>query len=132
MVEVLVVIGVLAVGLLAISASVIYGLKANQHGARLTEAGAHGENLINRIRLQNLPFTAPINDAVSARVPLNAPPFAAFFPANTPFTRSIQMQQLSGVPTNYQYDLSRVTVTLYWSERGVEQSMQLVTLHRRP
>jgi hypothetical protein len=132
MVEILVVIGVLCVGLLAISAAVIYGLKAEQHGAPLTEAANHGENLVNRIRLQNIPFTAPINDAPTARVPLNAAPFTAFFPAGTPYTRSIQMQQLSLDPNNYQYDLSRVTVTLYWQERAGEQSLQLLSVHRRP
>lgn len=136
LIEVLIAVGVLGIGILSLVAALAYGSRAGGYAGRLSEATGYGRELINLIRSQNIPFNSPINDAPSARVALDAPPFGGLLPSGTSFTRNIQMQRLKaatdGGSDDYRFDLYRVTVMIYWRERDVEKHVRLDALHRKP
>ncbi|MCA9794190.1 MAG: hypothetical protein KC910_20420, partial [Candidatus Eremiobacteraeota bacterium] len=89
-------------------------------------------DLLDLVRVGNLPEVAPINDPATARVPLEAAPFTANFAAGTGYTRNLQMVRQDTNPANYGYLLFEVTVNLYWESKGVEHSVTLKGLHRAP
>lgn len=135
--EVLFAILVLAVGILAVSSAMGYGLRGGNQGARITEATGYARRLIDEVRTRDLPFVTPINDAPSARVALNAAPFggASALPANTNMTRNISMSLLkaakTGAPDDYKADLAEITVRVYWWEKHAEKFVELKAVHRR-
>lgn len=140
-VELLIAVGVLAVGILGVCATFGYALRAETHAGRLSEATGHARQLVELIRVRNLPFQydpgmppadSGLNDTASQRRPLNGAPFASDLPASTGLSRNIRIERVSTDTSDYRYNLARVTVTVYWQDRGGEKRVQLVSVHRRP
>ncbi len=135
--EVLFAIGIIAVGILAVVSAVAFGLRGGQQGARVTEGTAYARRLIDECRSRNLPFVAPLNDGAAARVALDNAPFGgpSGMPANTGMTRNLTMVPLkaakTGAADDYKADLAEIRVRVYWSEKGVEKSVDMRALHRR-
>lgn len=138
--EILVAVGVLAIGLLTLVGAVAYGLSVASEGEKHHQAVEHARRLIALTRARDLPYTQPtvppgptsgINDAPSVRRPLGAPPFAGDgFPPDAGFERNIR---LDWDYPGYRADrLVKVTVTLYWQSKGRERSLTLTGVHKQP
>lgn len=136
---------VLTVGIMGVFASFAFGIQASRQGGRMTQAVSWNRQIVEMIRVRNLPFTvatlpAPalsgLNDAVDMpfkeRNDLNAPPFSNDLPAGTGFKRSIQMRRLSTDASDYRYTIAEITSTLHWMENGRPRKVTLRALHRQP
>lgn len=130
--EVIVAIGVLAIGLLAIAGTVIYSTRMEGRAGRATQALHYANQMVDLSKLYNLPKVAPINDAPAARQPINAPPFDQEIYANDLFRRNLTMTWVNSSPADYRHELYQVDVTIYWFERSKEESLHVVGLHRVP
>lgn len=130
--ETVVAVGVLGLVLLALVGVLISAFRGAQQAAKTDEALGVARQVLDLVRVGNLPEVAPINDPATARVPLEAAPFTANFPAGTGYTRNLQMVRQDTNPANYGYLLFEVTVNLYWESKGVEHSVTLKGLHRAP
>lgn len=137
LVEILVALGVLAIGILGVTAVFIFGISSTEHGKNLSKATTYGRDILEIIRTHGLiplagtippPASSGLNDPPSARVALNQSPhgsFAQAMPANTGFFRNIKTERASTDPTSHLYNVYKVTVTIYWKEKGVERSMEM-------
>ncbi|MBN9419154.1 hypothetical protein ABS71_14385 [bacterium SCN 62-11] len=130
--EVMVAIGVLSIGLLAIAGSVIYSTRMGGRAGRATEALHYANQMVDLSKLYNLPKVAPIQDAAAARRPINAPPFDMDIYANDLFRRNIHMTWVNSSASDYRNELYQVDVTIYWFEKNKEESLHVVGLHRCP
>ncbi|MBT9588234.1 prepilin-type N-terminal cleavage/methylation domain-containing protein [bacterium] len=130
--EVLLAMGVMAVGLLAIAGSVIYSTRMESRAGRSTQALHFANQLSDLSKLYNLPKNSPINDMTAARVALNAPPFSAEIYANDLFRRNIQMSWVNSSPSDYRNELYQIDVTVYWYEKSKEESIRVTSIHRAP
>lgn len=130
--EVIVAIGVLAIGLLAIAGTVIYSTRMEGRAGRATQALHYANQMVDLSKLYNLPKVAPINDAPVARRPLHAPPFHQEIYANDLFRRNVTMTWVNSSAGDYRNELYQVDVTIYWFERSKEESLHVVGLHRVP
>lgn len=145
-VELAVAIVVLAIGILGVFASFAYGLQSANHSARLSEAVNYSRQLVELIRVRNLPFQhdrlpppvgSGINDAdkttweqLSA---LEAAPFAHDIPPHTGFRRRILVGPVPGSGgSDYRSNLAEIRVSVQWIERGQVREVEMVGHHRRP
>lgn len=113
-------------GVIEFSLQGVRGAQGHQQGLY------HATHLLERIREQDLAIYLGFSDPITARIPLDAPPFSTDFPANTGYTRRLVTQRLSTDPTNYQFKVYRVEVTVFWKTRGREASVTLEGLTRAP
>lgn len=140
-------LGILSVVLMGTLASVHFGMKSQQHGRYLGEAGSYASRLLEMMVEENRAFSTvslPVSssgyqDAPTARQELNSPPFdssAYGLPAGTPYRRNISViccraSAESGTQYGWKDDLRQVTVTVYWTEgkgasgRPAERSVSL-------
>lgn len=140
-------LGILSIVILGTLASVHFGMKSQQHGRYVAEAGSYASRLLEIMVEENRAFatvslptsTSGFQDAASTRQELNATPFdsAAYgLPAGTSFKRNISVIPCrSSAETGTQYgwkdDLRQVTVNVYWTEgkgvsgQPVERSVSL-------
>lgn len=121
-------VGVLVVGLLGLISTLIFSTNSTFHGLQISKANNHARALMEQIRINNLPFgTSPPanwNDAsASSRLALGSAPYNAvpYQVSNEDgFTRNVQ------VAYNGDNDVATITVTVYWFEKEVEKSVELV------
>lgn len=140
LIEVMVAVGVLAVGILGVFACFAFGMRAEELADRKTQATYRARQLVDLIRTRNLPFlgvcppptSSGLNDPPGQKRPLNDPPFANDFASDTGFSRSIRIERVSNNPADYAYDMVRVRVVLYWNQKGTDRELELEVLHRRP
>jgi prepilin-type N-terminal cleavage/methylation domain-containing protein len=130
--EVLLAMAVLAIGGLSIVGSVIYATRMESSAGRATQALYLANQISDLCKLYNLPVTAPINDGVAARNPVDGPPFAGEIYANDTFRRNIRMTHLDPSGSTYRSQLYQIDVSVYWWERNQEKSVSLTAIHRVP
>ncbi|MBM4073169.1 MAG: hypothetical protein FJ271_30240 [Planctomycetes bacterium] len=135
-VEILVAVAVLSIGILGVCATFAFALRAESQAGALTEAVGYARTMTELIRVNNLPFKQPVQpellDGANTRRALNEAPFASDLPAGTPFTRNISVQLRSNQSGNYLNTVARITVTIFWYDRGTERRYALVSEHRQP
>jgi type II secretory pathway pseudopilin PulG len=156
LIEVLFAIGVIAVGLLGLFSVFVSGTRASAFGANVSRATGYARDVLEIIRSRGLvfhygdaggvpnlpPANSGLNDAPAVRRVLNATPptenggFADIGQDNpgerAQFTRNILTERMTNDPTSHLASLFRVTVTIYWEERGVERSVRMVGVTREP
>ena len=146
LVELAIAISVLAIGILGVFASFVYGLQSTNHSARLSEAVNYSRQLVELIRVRNLPFlyatlppppTTGLNDTdknsweeLSA---LEAPPFAHDIPPHTGFRRRIVVSRVPGSGgADYRSNLAEIRVSVQWMEKDQVREVEMVGHHKRP
>jgi len=127
--ELMIALGVLAVGILGVFQVFADGVRGEAQADRVTSAIMYDRQLITLIRTRNLAFGGIASDASTDRRALNEAPFANDLPADSGFTRNIQLQQFE--PSGYPSSLRRIIVTVYWSDRGTERKVELQTVQRQ-
>lgn len=141
LVEVMVAVAVLALGLLSLLGALAFGLRASESGARHAEATQHAKRYLALIRQRNLAFavedplpgvSSGLMDGSSVRRALNAAPFASDFPPNLSFRRRLVLSWAYPVGDPRHGRLARLESTVFWSDRGVERSVQLVGYAKKP
>lgn len=139
--EVLISASVLAVGLLSLLVVVLHGLRAAQVASRQSESLHHARRLIELVRVRNLAFEqfpaspgaeSGVGDAAGVRRSLDAPPFAQDLPSGTGLERHIACERVGAAATTYDYELMKVTVTIFYTERGHRRQVRLQALQARP
>ncbi|MBI3929910.1 MAG: hypothetical protein HY319_30505 [Armatimonadetes bacterium] len=139
--EVLIAVGILALGILGVVGSLTYSTQAQRFGERTTEAVQVARELVEKIRVRNLPYEwdppqppedSGLCDEPGARKPLSARPFASDFPGESPFQRNIRVTPLTTDRGDYRYGMTRIEVTIFWSEQGRERTVRFASIHRRP
>lgn len=134
-------VGILSVVLLGTLASVHFGMKSQQHGRNMGEAGSYASRLLEIMVEENRAFATvslPVassgyQDAAATRQDLNAAPFSGAsygLPTDTRFKRNISVISCRGASelgTQYGWkdDLRQVTVSVYWWENKSERSVTL-------
>lgn len=151
LVEVLVALGVIAVGMAGVTASLIFGASKSNYGSDLETATRVSRTIIEEIEGRNLVSAPPlggdnlptnaskINDTDGdlprplLEPPLNDP---KFFPATShdgkdiadleklreKYTRKVQLRRRGAKGTNGE-NLVDIKVTVYWMEKGVRKSV---------
>jgi type II secretory pathway pseudopilin PulG len=150
--ELMVAMGVIAVGLSGVAAALIFGVTKSNYGAQLELATNHSRTLVETIQGRGLVSKAPLDGGT--QLPLNDsgvndkdtdpprkltdPPFQdpTLHPAIDPedlghFTRKIQMKRRGGKGTTGE-NLVDVVVTIYWEEKGVEKSVKTTAVIQTP
>ena len=147
--EVLVALGVIAVGMAGVTASLIFGAAKSNYGNDLETATRVSRTIIEEIEGRNLVSTPPlggdnlptktskINDfPTDPPRPLLEPPLndPKYFPSNgstnnldfeklnDKFTRKIEMQRRGAKGTTGE-NLVDIKVTIYWQDKGVQKSV---------
>ena len=134
-------VGILSVVLMGTLASVHFGMKGQQHGRILGEAGSYASRLLEIMVEENRAFagvTLPVSssgfqDAAATRQDLDASPFNSStygLPCGTRFKRNISVISCrgaseSGTQYGWKDDLRQVTVSVYWWENKSERSVTL-------
>jgi len=145
-VELAVAIAVLAIGILGVFASFAYGLHSTNHSARLSEAVNYSRQLVELIRVRNLPFlydslpppsTSGLNDTDKTSweqlSPLEAAPFTHDIPPHTGFRRRILVGRVPGSGgSDYRSNLAEIRVSVQWMEKDQVREVEMVGHHRRP
>lgn len=152
MIEVLVALGVIATGILALLSVFIAGQKANAYGQNMARATNVARQIHELVRSQGLAFRTgsfPPNAASglnsTTKVNYNAGPPSQFATLATAvenqgedlvdgtydpsyFKRTIVSSRASTDPNSHLYNLLTMTVTIYWFEGGVERSVRMTSL----
>lgn len=135
---------VLSIGILGVFSSFAFGIQAARQGGQMTKAVSWNRQIVELIRVRNLPFTVALPPARSTGLndptglewkdmtEMNAPPFSNDLPAGTGFRRSLQLRRLSSDPSDYRYSIAEITSTLVWLENGKPRKVVLRALHRQP
>jgi len=135
---------VLAVGILGVFASFAFGIQSTRFSGRMTQAVTWNRQVLELIRVRNLPFTGPLpppeesglndppNQSFDQLPNLNDAPFVNDLPLGTGFKRSIQVRRLSNDLTDYRYTVAEITVTIFWTENGRLRNVSMKALHRQP
>ncbi|MEW6280871.1 MAG: hypothetical protein AB1758_19810 [Candidatus Eremiobacterota bacterium] len=133
-IELLVAVGVLAVGLLAVFASLSYSVRAGKHSQAMSCAVALNRQIIDLIRSRQYDQDTPgLNDGPQTRRPVNARPFQNDIqvPEGVPdFTRNVQFERLSTDASRPESRLRRIRVSVFWSEQGAEREITLEAYQR--
>jgi len=148
LIEVLIAIGVVSVGILALLAVFITGTRSNQHGQDLSRATFYARKITEIIRVQGMAAlgalgpippnaSSGLNDADGVFRPLNDPPTGFFgqiyLPKldndgvvvldggnavpnlnDTKYERNIQISRASDEPSDYNFSLLSLSVTVRW------------------
>ncbi len=155
MIELLVSLGVIATGILALLAVFVAGQKANAYGQNMARATNIARQIHELVRSQNLAFTTGTFPPTAAsglnsldKVNFNASPPSQFESLLTSvekvgedlvdgayepsfFKRTIVTTRASSDPNSHLYNLLTMTVTIYWFEGGVERSVRMTSLLKR-
>lgn len=134
-------VGILSIVILGTLASVHFGMKSQQHGRNLAEAGSYASRLLEIMAEENRAFSGvslPVassgyQDAPTARQQLDAAPFNGSSygtPSGSRFRRNISVIACrasgeSGTQYGWKDDLRQVTVSIYWFENQRERSVSL-------
>ncbi|MFN8609775.1 MAG: type II secretion system protein [Vulcanimicrobiota bacterium] len=134
-------VGILSIVILGTLASVHFGMRSQQHGRNLAEAGSYAARLLEVMVEENRAFasvslptsTSGFQDAADVRQALDASPFNSSsygLPSGSRFKRNISVIACravseSGTQYGWKDDLRQVTVTIYWWENQRERSVSL-------
>lgn len=135
LIEVMIAIGVLAIGVLAVFGTLANSVRGESQAARLNDAVLWDRQLIAVIRSSNMAFnvplpyasTGPLNDSLPAGI---GAPFGPNFTAGDGFSRSIAIQQISTDTSDYHSGLVQITVDVFWSDHGAQRRVELQTVQR--
>ena len=139
--EVLISTAVLALAIMALFLVLTYSLRAVQVSSRQAEAMHHARRLIDLIRVRNLAFAsfpaAPteasgVNDASDARPRRAAAPFESDLPAGEGFRRNLACERVGNDTSTYEYELMKITVTIFYTEGGHERQVAMQAVQARP
>lgn len=132
LVEVLIALVVIAIALLGLISAFTYGLRANESSEQRAVALNHARTLMGETRqradsygvIGGNSLEAGLADAADAdRTALAATPYdTGQVPAGTTFERNIQITKPLGA--GYRANISRITVRVYWKERGSEKHVE--------
>lgn len=125
LIELLAAIGVLAVGLLSIYASLTYSLKASRHSERLSEAVALNRQIMDLVRSRQLTVSP-------GRVRVDAPPFENDIAGDPPYERSVEIEPVSTDASRPESRLRRIRVSIFWNEENSERSVVFEGYQRQP
>ncbi len=143
-IEIAIAVVVLAVGILGVFASFAFAIQSTRFSGRMTQAVTWNRQVLELIRVRNLPFTVPLpppeesglndppNQPFEKLPDLNAAPFLNDLPLGTGFKRSIQVRRLSNNVADYRYTVAEITVTIFWMENGRPRNVSMKALHRQP
>lgn len=138
--EVILALAIISLGLLGVASVYTFGATASRTSDRQVEALRLAEELLEKIRVQNLPFAAgyppawlrPQGELASEEaVPLDSPPFRGQFPAESGFLRQVSMHRLAQAG-DFRFDLVEIDVRVGWSLEGRERWVELKAIHARP
>lgn len=150
LIEVLVAIGVVATGILALLAVFITGTRSNEHGEDLSRATFYARKVLEIIRSESLayiaeptippPTSSGVNDGANTWRALNAAPvhFSQIRALNDKgtvdvrddkFERNIRMRRASNVAADYNYRLVIVDVTIRW--KSIKSNVKGGSGHRQ-
>lgn len=139
--ELLISIAIGAIALLGTLATLTYARRSTEHGEKMTQAIAYCRQLCEIVRSEGLAYAYGIPPTAGSvinndsKVALNSGngPFAAM-PDDPNFMRTIVTEQVAN--SGYEQNLLRITVTVYWAERGADngqtnwKDVRMVTLSR--
>lgn len=128
LIELLVAIGVLAVGLLSIYASLTYSLKASRHSDQTSQAVALNRQIMDLVRSRQLTPTPEL----AQRRRVDAPPFADDIAGDPPFERQVEIAPVSTDASRPESRLRRIKVTIFWMEEGGERNVVFEGYQRQP
>lgn len=152
LVELMIAIGVIAVGLSGVAASLIFGVTKSNYGSQMATATNHARTLVETIQGRGLVSKAPlngttmlpldnsgVNDAPTANPrPLTEAPFndPTIHPAIneqelTKYYRKIEMTR-RGLKGEIDENLVNVKVTVYWEEKGVKKNVTTTAVIQTP
>ncbi len=152
-VEVIVAIGVVATGVLGLLSVFIAGQRASTMGQNLSVATGYSRDFLEIIRSRGLAFqfgetggtpnlppaTSGLNDGSASRKELHVTPPIAFNEVaienpghRTQFKRNITTERVVNTASDYRSSMFRVTVRVFWFERGVEKVVKMVAITRQP
>ena len=142
--EILIALGVIAVGMAGVSASLIFGASKANYGSNLETATRHARTIIEEIEGRNLVSAPPLDannlplatsgvndlDGDPPRdllaVPLNDP---KYFPSQDlvgkdagKYLRKVQLRRRGAKGTPGE-NLVDIKVTMYWDDKGVRKSV---------
>ena len=133
-VEILVAVGVLAVGLLAVMGVLALGLRSTRQSQARTQAVARARQVVELVRARDWAFDPEMqvyfNDSQGDRIALEDPPFEQDFQAEE-YTRNLNVERLSSNPASFEAAIARIRVRVYYQDRGQERQVQLESLHRQ-
>jgi len=134
LVEVLLAVFLMSTGLLALYAAMTYGLKADAHGRRISEATNAGREILSLIKGKSWAADPKLwddlNDPPDARRRLNVAPFqedmAAYAQSDLRRNLSVTRLALNG----FEHNIVSLKVVLYWSEGQRQNRLPLETYDR--
>lgn len=116
--------------LLALLGTIAFGLQGTRDAEGHQKAVYHARKIMELIRERDLAQNLGFNDAVAARLPLDAPPFDSDFPADSGYFRRIVTERQSTDDLDYLSKVYRVQVTVYWTAKGRERHFEVEGLTR--
>lgn len=146
----LIAIGVVATGILALLAVFITGTRSNEHGEDLSRATFYSRKILEIVRSESLAYieeptippssTSGLNDGADTWRALDAAPvhFSQIRALNDDgvvdtrddkFERNIRMRRASNSAADYNYDLVVVDVTVRW--KSLQSNLKGATGHRQ-
>ena len=146
--EVVVSIFLLSVALLAVAASITFGMNAADHARSITEANTYARVILEYVTANNLAWSTTVtlptassgvNDPAGVNQALGAPPLTTggiSFPADTPYRRHIEITgsncTTDSGDVSWKLDVRQIAVFISWSEQGLPRTIVLKTFQRRP
>lgn len=128
--EIMVAIVIILLVLLTLLGTVSFSLEGARNAEGHQDAEYYAQSLFEAIRDRDLAQGTGFSDAATDRIPLNDPPFAGDFPADTGYTRNIVTTQLATDPADYRSKLYEVQVVIHWKVKNRENSFRLVGMVR--
>lgn len=137
LVEIIIATAVLAIGILGVMATFIFGTQATGTGKRTSEATNYARMILESIRINPTDVEGSgaslfpsnltgLNDSEGDRVTLEAAPFnSAGLPTGTSFKRNVQVTYPSAA-------IAQIRVRVFWTEREHERSVELIALQSDP
>lgn len=138
--EVILALAIISLGLLGVASVYTFGTAAGRTSDRQVVALRLAEELLEKIRVQNMAFEAgyppawlqPHGEVASEEpVPLDSPPFRGQFAAESGFLRQVRMRRLAQAG-DYRANLVELDVRVGWSLEGRERWVELKAVHARP
>ena len=138
---------VILIGLAGVTSALWFGISSSQHGNRIAEATNHARSMLEAMQGRNyLDLVIPaqmvggwpgplsgLNDNPTDRKLLDDPPFLnAHLPDSnlSYYRRNVVSERLNTDSSNHEYHLARVTIRIFWSEKGVEKNVAITGIVR--
>lgn len=129
LIEVMTAVAILGVGLLALVASMSFGVQGNRHAEEATQAANLNRQIVEIIRSRNWAFDDEYRDAYFAdqTEAIYAVPFEDDF-ERVPYTRQIRVEILGGGGSRN--NVAKIRSTVHWIEKGVRRQVTFETMDR--